>query len=312
MRHLHSNRLPHSIWAVGGGKGGIGKSLVSSNLAVTVAKLGYTVTLVDLDLGSANVHTCLGLPIPQQSLSDYISGRILNFQQIITPTPYKNLNFICGFNDALNIADISDLEIQKVADEIRRINSQIVILDLGAGTSDKTLDFFLMADRKLAVIVPEPTSIENAYRFIKASFYRQLRQSEHHLGIQWMIEEAMDHKNRYGIRSPADLVRHIGKQDNVSAQKLIEEINHFKLDILINQVRTHSDLELGGSIKSVCQKYFGIDSDYIGYLDHDNAAWQALRKKRSLITEYPNSVLVSQFINIAKNLVDPHSYKAVV
>lgn len=311
-KHNQNQRLPHAIWAIGGGKGGVGKSFVCANLAITVAKLGYTVTLVDLDLGSANAHTCLGLPIPSHSLSDFLSGRVLDFQQITTPTPFKNLNFVCGFNDSLNIANISEHETHKLHEEIRRINSQIVILDLGAGTHEKTLDFFLMADHKITTIVPEPASIENAYRFIKSAFYRQLRQSENHLGIQWMIDEAMDHKNKYGIRSPSDLIKHLGQQNNIAARKLIHEINQFQLDILINQVRTRSDLDLGNSVKSVCRKYFGIDTTYLGYLDHDNSAWQALRKKQALVVEYPHSSLVSQLTFIAKKLVAPNCLKAVV
>jgi flagellar biosynthesis protein FlhG len=311
-RQFSNNRLPYSIWAIGGGKGGIGKSLISANLAVTVAKLGYTVTLLDLDLGSANLHTCLGVPIPQLSLSDFFSGRIYNFQQIVSPTTYKNLSFVSGFNDALNVADLAPKHVQRLTSEIKQISSQIVILDLGAGTNDRTLDFFLMADRKITVIVPEPTSIENGYRFIKSAFYRHLRACEAHLGIQWMIGEAMDHKNKYGIRSPADLIKHITRQDPMAGKKLTEEMNRFYLDILINQVRTRSDLDLGHSIKSICLKYFGIESHYLGYLDHDNAAWQALRKKQSLVVEYPHCSLVNQLFSISKNLIDPKLFGAVV
>ena len=66
------------VWAIGGGKGGVGKSLVSANVAICLALMGNKVVAVDLDLGGANLHTCLGLPIPQVTLSDYVSKKITN------------------------------------------------------------------------------------------------------------------------------------------------------------------------------------------------------------------------------------------
>src|SRR6516162_5960252 len=63
------------IWAVGGGKGGVGKSLVAANLAISLARTGAKVCAIDLDLGCANLHTCLGIEIPQVTLSDFFSKR---------------------------------------------------------------------------------------------------------------------------------------------------------------------------------------------------------------------------------------------
>ena len=61
-------------WAIGGGKGGVGKSLISANLSITLAQTGVKVTAVDLDLGCANLHTCLGVDIPSLTLSDFFSN----------------------------------------------------------------------------------------------------------------------------------------------------------------------------------------------------------------------------------------------
>ncbi|MES2965718.1 MAG: P-loop NTPase, partial [Bdellovibrionota bacterium] len=100
-------QLPNVIWAVGGGKGGIGKSFISSSLAMCLARMGKAVTLVDLDLGSANLHTCLGIKVPQESISDFVAGRVDNLGKIAVQTEIPGLSFISGFNDALNIADLN-------------------------------------------------------------------------------------------------------------------------------------------------------------------------------------------------------------
>lgn len=305
-------QMPNVVWAVGGGKGGIGKSFISSSLAMCLTRMGKAVTIVDLDLGSANLHTCLGIKIPQESLSDFVSGRVNDLSQISVATEIPGLSFISGFNDALNIADLDRDMKARLIQAIRNLPTPYVILDLGAGTSETTLDFFLSADQKIVAVTPEPTSIENAYRFMKSSFYRRLRQAESELGIQSIIEEAMDARNQHGIRSPADLIKFISRTNPEAGLRLEAKISDFNLQILLNQVRTREDIELGNSMKSVCHKYFGIEAQYLGYIDHDNAVWQALRKRRPLMVEFPYSAIVGQFLRITKNLLNPQTLRAVI
>lgn len=305
-------QLPNVIWAIGGGKGGIGKSFISTSLAICLTRIGRSVTLVDLDLGGANLHTCLGMQAPTECLGDFVSGRATELASITTPTDIPGLSFISGFNDALNIADLPGTAKVKLISALRLIPSQYVILDLGAGTTENTLDFFLAADQKVIACTPEPTSIENAYRFLKASFYRRLRQAETELGLQKLIEEAMDARNQHGIRSPADLLRFMNDANPEAGLRLASKISDFQVQLLLNQVRTREDIEIGHSMRSVCRKYFGIEANYLGYIDHDNAVWQSLRKRRPVVVEYPYSSIVGQFLGVAKNLMNPHSLRAVV
>lgn len=300
------------LWAIGGGKGGIGKSFISSSLAICLAKMGKEVTLVDLDLGSANLHTCLGLKTPDLSLSDFVAGRRNQLHEVAVETELKNLKFISGFHDALNIADLGVDQRSRLVSALRTLPTPYVILDLGAGTSESTLDFFLSADQKIIAAVPEPTSVENAYRFIKSAFYRRIRLAEQELGLQQVIEQAMDSRNKYGIRSPADLLRHVGTIDPSAGARLVNLITEFHLHLILNQVRTRQDIELGYSMKSVCHKYFGVDVGYLGYVDHDNAVWQALRQRRPMVIEHPYSSIVGQFLSMTKNLLNPHPARAVV
>ena len=162
------------IWAIGGGKGGVGKTLITANFAITLAKAGATVTLVDLDLGGANLHTCLGVEQTAHTLTDLFSPDVKNFAQLASPTNIPNLSLISGAQDSLNVANLPHAQKQKLLNKLKQLPSDYIILDLGAGTSYNTLDFFLAADVGILVVLPEPTSIENAYRFIKSAFYRKL------------------------------------------------------------------------------------------------------------------------------------------
>lgn len=313
---LKSNRLHQApsttIWAIGGGKGGIGKSFISSSLAISLTRLGKSVTLIDLDLGSANLHTCLGLKVPQQTLSDFVSGKASELRQVMVQSEIPNLNFISGFNDSLDIANVNHVARERLMRSIRNLPTSYTILDLGAGTGEAATDFFNMADEKVVAVTPEPTSIENAYRFMKSSYYRLLRQAESELGIQHLIEAAMDTRNQNGIRSPADLMRHLHATNPEVGAKLSAKIEDFRIHLLLNQVRTRQDVELGQSMQSICRKYFGIEANYVGYIDHDNAVWQSLRKRRPMMVEFPYSNVVGQVLGITKNLLNPHSMRAVV
>jgi flagellar biosynthesis protein FlhG len=176
-------------------------------------------------------------------------------------------------------------------------------LDLGAGTSAHTLDFFLSADVGLVVVVPEPTAIENVYRFIKSAYYRRLMLAPTLDSMKDLIDMAMDPKNSKGIKTPADLFREAQRLGPDYAIKLKAEIAKFRPRILMNQVRTQSDIDVGFSIVTVCKKYFGIDAEFVGHIDYDSSVWQAVRRKRPLYLEYPNSRLVSNLDRIVQLII---------
>lgn len=298
----HSRKC--KIWAVGGGKGGVGKSLVTANTSIFLSLMGYKVVTVDLDLGGANMHTCLGIPIPDVTLSDYISKKVTNFSDLLVPTPIKNLQIISGAQDELGIANLKQMQKSKILSKLGSLDADYVILDLGAGTTFNTLDFFISADKGALVILPEPTSIENTYRFIKSVYYRRLKMIEDLLDIQPLINEAMNAKISSPQSTPVDLVRRVKEINPEMGRKLEAEISKFRPQIIINQVRSQQDIDIGFSIRSVCKRYFGIEIDYVGYLDYDSTVWQSVKKRKPLLMEFPNSRLVNNFDRIVHKMLE--------
>lgn len=309
---IGETRLPtlkrvKQIWAIGGGKGGVGKSLLSSSLAISLSRTGNRVLAVDLDLGGANLHTTLGVDLPRQTLNDFFSERVSNIAACISPTSIPNLEFISGAQDSVSIANVAESQKNRFMNAIRDVDADYVIFDLGAGTSAHTLDFFLAADINIITLLPEPTSIENGYRFLKSAYFRRLWLSPAlHAARPW-IEVAMDSKNNEGIRSPSDLFRAATREHPELTAQLKTEIERFRPKLILNQVRTHSDIEIGFSVKTVCKKYFGIELDYLGYLDYDSAVWQAIRRKRPVMLEFPNSKLVTSIDRLVDYLLKKHA-----
>lgn len=309
--YLNTQHEPF-FWTIGGGKGGVGKTLVGSSLAICLARLGYNVTIVDLDLGSANLHTCLGKALPPLSLSDYFMGRVKHLEQLCYPTEIYKLNFISGWNDSLTMADLPQEKLDLLSNDLKKLPADFIVLDLGAGTHEKTIELFLQGDRQVLTFTPEPTSIENAYRFLKVAFYMKLKKIEDTLNLKDIMITAMDQKNSLNIRSPADLVQFLIKERPLASDAIKKQLSEFHVDLIINQTRSLNDIELGSSVLSVCKKYFGVSIRLLGHLDFDNAVWQAVRKKRPVLLEFPNSIIAGQFLQISKNLLDYKTMKAVI
>lgn len=299
---ISSQNAP-KIWAIGGGKGGVGKSLMTANLSICLALMGYRVVSIDLDLGGANLHTCLGIPIPDKTLSDYLTKKANSLEELLTQTPVKGLSIISGAQDDVGIANLKQMQKSKILSKLRQLDTDFVILDLGAGTTFNTLDFFISADQGILTALPEPTSIENTYRFIKSVYHRKLKTVEDLLEIAPLIDQAMNAKLSTNS-TPADLVEKVIQINPEMGRKLQKEINAFAPKLVINQVRTQSDIDIGFSMRIICKKYFGISLDYIGYLEYDATVWQSVKKRKPLLMEFPNSSLVGNFDRIVHRLLN--------
>jgi flagellar biosynthesis protein FlhG len=299
--HILSDK---KIWSIGGGKGGVGKSLVAANTAISLAQKGHRVIAIDLDLGGANLHTCLGVGVPSKTLSDYITGKISNLNELVTPTPIPNLGLISGAQDELGMANLRNMQKNKLLSALNQLQAEYIILDLGAGTTHNTLDFFITAHKGLLVVLPEPTSIENTYRFIKSVFFRRLKVIEDFLEIQPLIQQAMSSRPQGQMFLPSDLVKKVSELNPALGEKLQNEIAKFKFYLVMNQIRTPQDIEIGNSIRNVAKKYFGVEIFYIGHLEYDASVWQSIKKRKPVTLEYPNSPLVVSFKKIVGRLMD--------
>jgi flagellar biosynthesis protein FlhG len=285
----NSPLLKKEIWAIGGGKGGTGKSFLASSLGLFLSKLGKRVLLIDADLGCANLHTCLGIAYPEATLSDFMKGRIANLKDALIDTGIPNLMLVSGAQDFLEIANPHYSQKMRLIRQIQVLDFDYILLDLGAGTSFNILDFFLISDSGILTVLPEPTSIENVYRFIKSAFYRRFKRIVKEPGIRELISAAMDQKNLRGIKTPHDLIEQVALMDEKTGKYLKEAMYNFRPKLVVNQVRSKDDITLGFSMRSSCSKYFGISLEYLGYIEYDDCVWQASKKKKPLLVEYPYS-----------------------
>jgi len=295
------------VLSIGGGKGGVGKTFVAANLSVALARLGQRVVAVDCDLEGANLHTSLGVRTPPRSLADFVAQREDDLGKLLVDTAIPGLQLIAGTHAHLGDAQPNHLRRVRLMRALRRLDADFVIADLGAGTHSSVLDYFLVGGEGLVVLQPEPTSVENAYTFLRAAFYRRMRLAMVGHGVRKLVTEAMDQRNERGIRSPIDLLREIELIDPQEGARFVETMRSFRPRIIVNGVRTAEDVKLGFAVGSVCRRYFGIDADYLGYVNHDDAARRSVSARQPVLETDAGSDAAIYLQRIARKLLGSRS-----
>ena len=259
---------------------------------------------VDTDLEGANLHTWLGVPRPAASLADFVAGRENDVGKLLIDTPIENLALIAATQGHLTSAHPEGARRVELLQGLRRLDRDVVVIDCGAGIHPAVIDYFLLGDDGILVLHPEPTSLENAYSFLRAVFYRRMHLAMLSHKVQDRIAECMDQRNERGIRTPQDLLREVQKLDSEDARRFVETMRAMRPKIVVNEVTTAEDVKLGFAVKSVCKSYFGLEAEYAGYVNRDDAVRRSLAQRRPLADVEPRSDAAVYLRRIAHKLAD--------
>jgi len=290
------------IWAIGGGKGGVGKSVLAANLGVVLAKRRERVVVVDADLGGANLHTIFGMPDPEVTLSDYLDRNVANLEEIILDTSVPGLHLVSGAHALLEMANPKHGQKRRILRHIQQIDADHVILDLGAGTGINVLDFFLVSHRGILVVVPEPTSVENAYHFIKAAFSRKLRQTEPKRTIAAALEKiAADNRGKTS-KSARDLVADVMVIDPEAGAAVLAAAATFGASIVVNRASSASHERLAAEMSMACREYYGIGVEALGTLPDDPMVARSVIDREPVVSVHPESPFATAVRRLANSL----------
>ena len=290
------------IWAVGGGKGGTGKSFITSNAGTCLALKGYKTILLDADLGGANLHSFFGLNRPRYSLSDFFDKKI-PLQDIIVPTGIANLGLITGSIGSLDSEGINYAQKQKLFRHIRALDADHILIDLGGGTHINTLDTFLLADKMIVVTTPEITALENMYQFIKSVYFRKMKFIFKTYDLNTTIQQTWKNRATYNIRSLKDLIAHLRESSDHVRGIFDHEMSGFVVLIVLNQVRTTKDILVGENLKSVCMNFLGLPVVYSGYCRQDEAVHDNINSKEPFLIFNRISPVVKEIKTLTENII---------
>ena len=259
------------IWAVGGGKGGIGKSVLSILISMALAEKGQDTVVIDGDLGGANLHTFMGIRTPSRTLNDFINRQYATLDEVCMGTEQKGLRIICGASEVLTLANLQYTQKVKILQAISKIEADHVILDLGAGTGFNTLDFFLSADRQIVVMTPQPVAIQNAYAFVRNAVYRTLsRLTSRRPSLGGLVKAAMDPKNDIQVRTVSTLLDRVAENgDPADAAEMAIHLKRIRPTLITNMAREPRDKNAGRIIQMVSQKHLMIQAEIGGGVYYD-------------------------------------------
>ena len=293
--------LDKKIWAVAGGKGGTGKTVLTSNLGVGLAILGYKVILIDGDLGGADLHLSFGMPVPKRNLNDFLSGRVSSLSDVLLPTRSANLSIICGGSELIGLANLPYQRKEKIKRHISRLDADFILVDLGAGTAYNTLDFFIISNEGILVCNPEPQAKIDAYAFVKNAVYRRLLLA---FGKNTILKELILNFGNNGHRALKirDLVNLIGEhapEYGDEARKLVET---FRPKLILNKVRKKSQMEDAERFTFLVREYLNVEIDYLGHIENDERVVDACENMRPFLLEEPTSKVSLSLYSILFNM----------
>lgn len=265
------------LWTIGGGKGGIGKSLVTLGLGISLARLGKRVILIDGDLGGANLHTLMGVRYPHVNLEHFLTKKVARLEDTIIETSIEGIGLICGADDLLGAANPTYSQKIRLLQQIEELPAQYVLLDLGAGTSFNTLDFFNFSGGKIVLFTSQATSLQNAYGFIKSALYRKLsREFAKDDEMLQLLFQGSEAGIENSINSIQELLNYVKDSYPEKHARLTQALWDFHLFLVVNMVQSNANMKSPEIIQSVCRDFLNIHSDIMGHVPFDSGVETAL------------------------------------
>jgi len=282
--------LQTNIIAVGGGKGGIGKSILCTNLAVGMALCGKNVVLMDTDFGASNLHALLGVDTPPHGFGDFFHKNSHDPESLLLDTGIRGLKFVCGAGDNPGSANLNEKNTAVIADFIRNLDADFVFLDLAPGTSHNVIDFFNLCDTGLVITTPEITSVMKTFSFIRAALFRRISKAfAGNPGLQRLV----DHSNPANADIETSSIRVLKdkllEQDPDQLHVVESIVNSFKPGLIVNRVRYKKDLVVGGDLIQLVKKYLDVETDYLGYLIESDRVRDSVDEMVPFLIQEPES-----------------------
>ncbi len=265
------------LWSIGGGKGGIGKSIFTLGLGITMAQMGKKIILIDADLGGANLHTLMGVRYPAFTLEDFILKRVDRLEDIVIETQVEGIGLICGADDIMGAANPKFAQKIRLLNQLEDLPADLVLLDLGAGTSFNVLDFFNYSAGKIAVFTNQSTSLQNVYGFIKSALFRFVsREFARDEEVLHLLHHA---GNRQGkISSIGDILAHLQGKAPEKYERLKNMMNYFEIFLVVNMVKTELDRKAGQIIQKVCADFLDLQPQIFGAIVYDPEVEKAVNQ----------------------------------
>ncbi|MDR0322549.1 MAG: AAA family ATPase [Treponema sp.] len=295
------------IIPIASGKGGVGKSLVSANLAVSFAQAGQRVILVDLDLGASNLHLVIGHHSPQMGIGTFLNNTKSKFADVIADTDIRGLRFIPGDNEIPGTANLTVNQRKTLVRQLLALkdDADILILDLGAGTHQSILDFFLLSNQGIIVSAPAVTAVLNAYVFLKNTVFRLMFSTcaKGSPARAYLEQKRKDGAGHHKLYIPK-MLPEIRKIDPESYKKFKERLDEIHPRLIMNMVEDPKGADVAMKIRRSCEEYLDLKLEHMGVIYRDTLQDTALASRLPITLYKPQSLLSQAIYRIADKILE--------
>ena len=295
------------IIPVASGKGGVGKSLLSANLAIALGQAGKKVVLTDLDLGASNLHLVIGQTSSKKGIGTFLSGQG-SFKDLLEPTDYENVSFIAGDSEIPGLTSLKQAKKNELIREFSSLDADYLILDLGAGTHLTILDMFLLSPQGIVVTAPTVTAILNGYLFLKNVVFRMMYNTFKKGSPAFAYLEEM-RKNSSAMQRVyvPKLIESLKELDRPGTELFEARMQKFHPRLILNMIDDPKDADRAIKIRHSCRQFLGLDIEHLGVVYRDTMQDKALASRLPVIIYKPQSVISQAIYRIAEKIKQEES-----
>ncbi len=304
-----NENVDRKIIPVAGGKGGVGKSFIAANLALSLAISGKKTVLIDLDLGGSNIHTILGEKNTNAGIGNFISGKEYSFSELLRPSEWENLYFIPGDVLVYGAGELTKAVKNRIIQGILEIEADYIILDLGGGSNFTVVDFFLISNSGLIVTTPQNTSIMNAYAFIKNYAFRFIQRAfaKDKTVASYFRKKLKERKpgSRFIF---ADIMEELTAINPEFGEKAQDFLSVLQPKLLLNRVTDIGDIAMVEGLRDLCLQNLSINMECLGTIMNDPLVDQSIAAQRPFILKYPENVISSEVHRIGQKILQSRNF----
>ena len=284
------------VIAVGGGKGGVGRTLVASGLAVFIAQLGKKVLLVDGHPDAPHLASKYGVVRSDGTAAPWI---VQSTDARGAETMVPNLRVLSAVTE---LGAVPGIALRRPREIARVGGADHCVIDLGAGVRSACLDTMLGADAMVLVTTPEPVAVEAVYRWLRHAYTRALT-----VRLKgYTVETDALHK---AVRAagapplPTRLADAVASASDFGRETAWSTLTRMRIRLVVNASRTRADLDLGEAISIVARHRLGIAVEYLGHVEYDDAVVLAARRRRPILVDSPAAKASRNLERIARRLL---------
>ncbi len=259
-----------------------------------LASRGKTVVLVDLDLGGANLHTCLGVRNKHPGVGSIVWKKEKSLENLVVPTGIDRLYLVPGDNLLPGTANLEFFTKRRIMKELLELTADYVIIDLGAGASYNVIDFWLMAPNGIVVTAPEIPSVLNAYSFLKTAAFRLLfrsftKGSDERARIVDFVVNRTEGQGDTFLAFAEGLAR---TSEGNGGARALGELGRLRPRVVVNMGNGQDDATIAQRLREISSRNLGIGMEYISYILRDPYVPASVSDRAPLAVTAPDTFFV--------------------